>query len=92
VAALTWSEIGAAAVNDFELVVPGAHPPVAAALDALRGAGAHPALLSGSGGACFGAFSDRGHARAAATELGAQLGWVAVPVRTLSALPGPELL
>jgi 4-diphosphocytidyl-2-C-methyl-D-erythritol kinase len=43
----------AAAVNDFEPIVSAAYPQVAAALDALRAAGAQHAMLSGSGGACF---------------------------------------
>jgi 4-diphosphocytidyl-2-C-methyl-D-erythritol kinase len=43
----------AAAVNDFEPLMSAAYPPVAAALNALRAAGAEHAMLSGSGGACF---------------------------------------
>ncbi|MHB1192526.1 MAG: 4-(cytidine 5'-diphospho)-2-C-methyl-D-erythritol kinase [Longimicrobiales bacterium] len=86
----TWRDLAEAAVNDFELVVPGAHPPVAASLAALRAAGARPALLSGSGGACFGAFPDEDRARAAAAEIGGRLGWDAVLVRTLAAFPVPQ--
>ena len=83
---VSWGALAETAVNDFELVVPSAHPPVGAALVALRGAGASPALLSGSGGACFGAFPDGGAAGAAAA-LTARLGFPAVVVRTLAAFP-----
>jgi len=48
----------AAAVNDFEPVVRDTYPAVSAALDALRAAGAEHAMLSGSGGACFGLCRD----------------------------------
>jgi 4-diphosphocytidyl-2-C-methyl-D-erythritol kinase len=43
----------AALTNDFEPLVAQAYPPVAAALHALRAAGAPHAMLSGSGGATF---------------------------------------
>lgn len=43
----------AAATNDFEPIVAASYPPVAAALSALREAGAAHAMLSGSGGATF---------------------------------------
>jgi 4-diphosphocytidyl-2-C-methyl-D-erythritol kinase len=50
-----WPGVRALAVNDFEAVVPGAHPPIHAALQALRAdEGVALALLSGSGGAVFG--------------------------------------
>ena len=88
----TWDELGGAAVNDFELVVPGAHPSISASLEALRRAGACPALLSGSGSACFGLFPGADRAREAADTLMAALGWPAVAVRTLDAFPTPRLL
>lgn len=83
----TWDEVAALARNDFEAVVPGAYAPVAASLEALRAAGARPALLSGSGGACFGVFPSAGEAEEAARALAASLGWAAVAVRTLSRIP-----
>jgi 4-diphosphocytidyl-2-C-methyl-D-erythritol kinase len=86
----TWAGLAEEAVNDFELVVPFAHPPVAASLEALRSAGARPALLSGSGSACFGVFPGEGRARAAASSLASALGWPAVPVRTLATFPAPR--
>jgi 4-diphosphocytidyl-2-C-methyl-D-erythritol kinase len=68
----------AASVNDFEPVVRDMYPAVGAALDALRAAGAEHAMLSGSGGACFGLCRDIETARRLA-------GRVAVP-------PGASLL
>ncbi len=86
----SWRALAEWAVNDFELVVPPAHPPVAASLAALRAAGARPALLSGSGGACFGVFEDGGRASEAAARISEALGWPAVPVRTLARFPAPQ--
>ena len=55
----TWDLVAKIASNDFEGVVGRAHPPIAAALDALRRAGARPALLCGSGASVFGVFDER---------------------------------
>ena len=85
-----WDDVGAWAENDFEEVIPPAHAPVKRSLEALRGSGARPALLSGSGAACFGVFPDERRAEAAAAALSATLGWDALPVRTLAALPEPS--
>jgi 4-diphosphocytidyl-2C-methyl-D-erythritol kinase len=85
-----WNDVAERAVNDFEAVVPAAHAPVAASLESLRRAGASPALLSGSGAACFGVFPDEGRARAAAADVASSLGWPALHVRTLAAFPEPE--
>jgi 4-diphosphocytidyl-2-C-methyl-D-erythritol kinase len=83
----SWEEVAAVAGNDFEAVVPGTHPPVARALEALRRLGARPALLSGSGGASFGVFPDVQAAEAAGVELRAQLGCPVAVTRTLDAFP-----
>lgn len=48
-----WNGIAAVAVNDFEPVVAGRHPVIAAALEGARKAGAGPAMLSGSGSTMF---------------------------------------
>ncbi|NJD17937.1 MAG: 4-(cytidine 5'-diphospho)-2-C-methyl-D-erythritol kinase [Gemmatimonadetes bacterium] len=85
-----WHELRRTAANDFELVVPVAHPEGGASLEALRRAGARPALLSGSGAACFGVLPDGTRARAAAERLTAELGWPAVSARTLTAFPAPR--
>ncbi len=55
-----------AATNDFEPLIAGAYPPVAAALRALRDAGAAHAMLSGSGGATFALLPGEAAARALA--------------------------
>ena len=59
----------AAATNDFEPLIAAAYPPVAAALRALRDAGAAHAMLSGSGGATFALLPDEGAARALAAAI-----------------------
>ena len=58
-----YAAASAAATNDFEPIVSARYPEVAAALAALRGAGAHQAMLSGSGGACFALCPDPAAAR-----------------------------
>lgn len=78
----SWDEVRRLAHNDFERVVPHRYPEVAASLDALRASGADPALLSGSGGACFGVFPTEADARHVAEELSAALGWPVLAVRT----------
>lgn len=87
-----WDGLARAAVNDFETVVPHAHPQVAASLQALREAGGAPVLLSGSGGACFGHFADGTRAAAAAERVAGSLGWPALAVRTLVQWPLPEVV
>ena len=54
----TWEGIAAVAVNEFEPVVGRRHPSIPAYVDALRDAGALPAMMSGSGSAVFGVFAD----------------------------------
>lgn len=53
-----WAGVAAVAVNDFEPVVTEAYPAVARALAAIHRTEPTFALLSGSGAAVFGAFSD----------------------------------
>jgi len=85
----TWEEVAAAARNDFEEVVPAMHPDVGRALAALRATGASPALLSGSGSACFGIFADPPAAATAAEALRARTAFPAIATRTLSRFPEP---
>jgi 4-diphosphocytidyl-2-C-methyl-D-erythritol kinase len=59
----------AAAVNDFEPLVEAAYQPVAAALRALREAGAAQAMLSGSGGATFALCATEDEARSLAAAV-----------------------
>jgi len=54
----TWEGIAAIAVNEFEPVVGRRHPSIPAYVEALRAAGALPAMMSGSGSAVFGVFAD----------------------------------
>jgi len=54
----TWENIAAIATNDFEAVVGRRHPEIVAYAEALRGAGALPAMMSGSGSAVFGVFAE----------------------------------
>ena len=84
-----WAQVASSARNDFEAVVPETYPEVRRSLDALAGAGASVALLSGSGGACFGLFPELQAAEVAARRLESELGWPARAVPTLSSLPEP---
>ena len=52
----TWASIASLAANDFESVVSERHPEIAAAISALRAAGASISLMSGSGSTVFGIF------------------------------------
>lgn len=52
----TWEGIARVAANDFEAVVSRRHPAIGAYVEALRGAGALPAMMTGSGSAVFGIF------------------------------------
>jgi 4-diphosphocytidyl-2-C-methyl-D-erythritol kinase len=70
----TWEGIARVAMNDFEPVVGRRYPAVMAYVEALRGAGALPAMMSGSGSAVFGVFAD-----AAAALSGIVSGAGAVP-------------
>jgi 4-diphosphocytidyl-2-C-methyl-D-erythritol kinase len=72
----------AAATNDFEPLIAAAYPPVAAALRALRAAGAECAMLSGSGGATFALCEreDAARALAAAVVLPADARLFVVPL------------
>jgi 4-diphosphocytidyl-2-C-methyl-D-erythritol kinase len=65
----------AALTNDFAPVVREKYPAVDEVLRALDAADApHPAMLSGSGGACFALFADEATARAFAGRLRAPAG------------------
>lgn len=86
----TWEEVALDASNDFEDVVPAVWPEIAMSLSALRDAGARPAQLSGSGGACFGIFPDEAAASVAAEALEEALGWPAILTRTLESAPVPS--
>jgi 4-diphosphocytidyl-2-C-methyl-D-erythritol kinase len=57
-------------INDLEPAAISLRPPVETALEALRGAGAARALISGSGPTAFGLFADRAAAESAVSGLG----------------------
>ncbi|MEO5821541.1 MAG: 4-(cytidine 5'-diphospho)-2-C-methyl-D-erythritol kinase [Vicinamibacteraceae bacterium] len=61
--------------NDFEPVVAARHPDIAAAVAALRQAGAVLAMMSGSGSAIYGLFEREAEAASALTLLVAETGW-----------------
>lgn len=84
-----WDDVAARAYNEFEAGVAARHPEVARSLEALSGAGARLALLTGSGAACFGLFESRARATEAADAIGRGLGWPARAVRTLARMPRP---
>jgi 4-diphosphocytidyl-2-C-methyl-D-erythritol kinase len=83
----------AAATNDFEPLIAAAYPPVAAALRALRDAGAAHAMLSGSGGATFALLPGEDSARALAAAIalpdGARLFVVPLAAANGWRRPGP---
>ncbi|MCG6956341.1 MAG: 4-(cytidine 5'-diphospho)-2-C-methyl-D-erythritol kinase [Gemmatimonadetes bacterium] len=83
-----WAEVAAFAANDFEDVVAAAHPEVAESLRVLREAGAAPAMLSGSGAACFGVFADADAAAEAIRMMSQRVTWPIRAARTLTAWPG----
>lgn len=70
--------------NDFEAVVFRLHPDIKRAKDALLGAGARGAMLSGSGSSVFGVFDSESEARLALGALGAEAGWQVFPCSTLT--------
>jgi len=70
--------------NDFEAVVFRLHPAIGRVKDALLGAGARRAMLSGSGSSVFGVFDSEGEAELALGALDAEAGWQIFPCATLA--------
>ena len=68
-AASSAAELAATLENDLQQAALSLRPDLEARLDALRGAGALGAAVSGSGPTCFGLFADRSAAEAAAAGL-----------------------
>jgi 4-diphosphocytidyl-2-C-methyl-D-erythritol kinase len=83
----SWQDVAVDAYNDFQPLVAREHPEVARSLNALTDAGAELAMMSGSGAASFGLFSERVAAERAAESLTSELGWKCHAVRTLTRLP-----
>jgi 4-diphosphocytidyl-2-C-methyl-D-erythritol kinase len=82
-----WEEVARWAGNDFEPVVAGSYPEVAAALDALAGVGPAVRLLSGSGAACFALYDGVEDVSTVAARLTRVSGIDIVAARTLTAFP-----
>ena len=82
----SWHAVAARAGNDFEPVALERVPRISAGLEVLRGAGARPALLAGSGGSIFGVFSDSSAVHPAEQEL-SRLGFTTWRATTLTSLP-----
>ncbi len=84
----TWDALAELQSNDFERSVFAQHPVLARIRDAMAGAGAAIARLTGSGSAVFGVFDDRVAAAAAADRVRTMDGVAVVrTVFTLTALP-----
>jgi 4-diphosphocytidyl-2-C-methyl-D-erythritol kinase len=86
-----WADVSTTAGNDFQAVIAAAHSEIGRALQALRGAGASMALMSGSGSSVFGRVGDRATAEAVAAALTRDLGWSCRAVRTLETMPPPRI-
>ncbi len=67
--------------NDFEAVVFRLHPEIGRVKDALLGAGARRAMLSGSGSSVFGVFDSEGEAELARARAGRRGRVASLPVR-----------
>jgi 4-diphosphocytidyl-2-C-methyl-D-erythritol kinase len=70
--------------NDFEPVVARLHAEIGRALEALRGAGARFAMLSGSGSSVFGVFENEWEAERVCEALKAERGWQVFACATLT--------
>jgi 4-diphosphocytidyl-2-C-methyl-D-erythritol kinase len=79
-----WHDVERVAVNDFEPVLFARYPQLEDLRDALRASGADITMLSGSGSAVFGVFSDARQAERARAELAGRFADVAIhTARTL---------
>jgi 4-diphosphocytidyl-2-C-methyl-D-erythritol kinase len=74
----------ASLANDFEPVVYRLHPEVGRARDALVGAGAKGALLSGSGSSVFGVFESSDEVARARARIKVEAGWQVFSCATLA--------
>lgn len=86
----SWATVSALAQNDFQEVALEHLPELGAALHAMLHAGAHIALLSGSGAALFGVFPGDRQVRAAEQAVRA-LGMAVWTAETLSVAPAPRV-
>lgn len=65
----SWDALSSLASNDFETALDRVRPELRPIWEAMRSAGARPSLLSGSGSAVFGVFSDQGGLESARSVL-----------------------
>lgn len=84
-----WKALRGLAVNDFGEIVAREIPGVGDALHAIRHAGAHIAMVAGSGSAVFGVFATP-QARDAAVPSVESLGFATWRAETLAAMPIPR--
>lgn len=70
--------------NDFESVIFDIEPEIKRVKESLLQAGAHGALLAGSGSSVFGIFADQEAQKSAITEIQLEPGWRIFPCVTLS--------
>ena len=82
----SWEGVAEVAENDFEIAAAERVPTVAAARSAMLDAGAHIALLAGSGASVFGTFATAEASQSAAARLAA-LGYATWLAETLTASP-----
>ena len=85
-AARDWESIASVATNDFQPIVSARYPLVDACLAGLREAGASMAMMSGSGSAVFGVFSDEPDVTAIARACNARALSTHAPARVVGPL------
>jgi 4-diphosphocytidyl-2-C-methyl-D-erythritol kinase len=81
-----WDALAAIATNDFQSVVATRYPLIDAYRSALRDAGAHVAMMSGSGSAVFGIFGDQPDVAVIARACDAPTVSARVPARVVAPL------
>jgi 4-diphosphocytidyl-2-C-methyl-D-erythritol kinase len=81
-----WDTLVAVAANDFQAVVAARHPVIDSYCAALRKAGADVAMMSGSGSAVFGVFTDQPDVAAIARACNAPAILARVPARVVAPL------
>jgi 4-diphosphocytidyl-2-C-methyl-D-erythritol kinase len=81
-----WDTLVGVAANDFQAVVAARHPVIDSYCAALRKAGADVAMMSGSGSAVFGVFTDQPDVAAIAHACNAPAILARVPARVVAPL------
>lgn len=81
-----WNSLAVVAVNDLQPAVAARHPMITSYCTVLRDAGAHVAMMSGSGSAVFGVFGDPPDVDAIARACNARTIRTRVPARVVASL------